>query len=507
MSAVVGMVDFTPGLNLAGQLPILERMTTALQHRGIGSVGLWARGPAALGQRGSLGGAGSQPYCRTLAGHTYWLVLDGMLTNRDALLADCRGPLEPGAQDDADILLAAWCLWGAAMVQRLEGAFALALWDETVQTLFLARDALGLRTLYYHEQPQQLLFASQPAALLAHPQVSSRMQAAQAARLLCPSLRAGSSNFFSDLEELPAGCALSFDASGCQMTRYFCLQAHPAVPFEPARWTVPEGVMPIQIQSLHAQPAWNTTVQGQLDGWALAQRMVDATLCEELPDVAWTDCYLLEAVRALPPQVETLALGAEWPLLCSGESAVLPAPYFDFLHKPALLCDYVAQGVAAKLQLEQRQRAAATQLRRDCPLHPTDPAPLQQLRRRRYRLLCQEAPLFFQRLERLTGRNLLPMGWSPDAAQAFYDHSEAFPALSAPSPSLPSAVQSAFHGELLRQAQCITRRADARLWGLLDPIRVRDGLKQAQKSGQSAFVCALLALHWFLEQHHVALEI
>jgi asparagine synthase (glutamine-hydrolysing) len=73
-------------------------------------------------------------------------------------------------RSDTEVIVHAWEQWGEACVQRFRGMFAFALWDRNKQTLFLARDRLGVKPLYYaHLRDGQLLFASELKALVAHP--------------------------------------------------------------------------------------------------------------------------------------------------------------------------------------------------------------------------------------------------------------------------------------------------------------------------------------------------
>jgi asparagine synthase (glutamine-hydrolysing) len=72
-------------------------------------------------------------------------------------------------RSDTEVIVHAWETWGAACVERLRGMFAFALWDEARQTLFLARDRLGVKPLYYAELSDgQWIFASELKGLLAH---------------------------------------------------------------------------------------------------------------------------------------------------------------------------------------------------------------------------------------------------------------------------------------------------------------------------------------------------
>jgi len=78
------------------------------------------------------------------------LVADARIDNRDELIRALDGERMPHDPTDADLILAAFQRWGERSPERLLGDFVFAVWDKAEQTLFLARDALGGRSLCYH---------------------------------------------------------------------------------------------------------------------------------------------------------------------------------------------------------------------------------------------------------------------------------------------------------------------------------------------------------------------
>ena len=77
---------------------------------------------------------------------------------------------------DTEVVVHAWEEWGAACLDRFNGMFAFVLWDRNQQTLFLARDRIGIKPLYYSVTPDgQLVFGSEMKALTCHPGIERKL--------------------------------------------------------------------------------------------------------------------------------------------------------------------------------------------------------------------------------------------------------------------------------------------------------------------------------------------
>ncbi|MGH9204873.1 MAG: lasso peptide isopeptide bond-forming cyclase, partial [Vicinamibacterales bacterium] len=103
-----------------------------------------------------------QPYCW---GHQAILCWDGRLDNRDELLEQLRDELR-GEDTDAAIVMAAYRRWRRHGIGKLVGDFALAIWDRHDQAVWLARDPVGTRTLYYHVDAERVIWSTDLGALL-----------------------------------------------------------------------------------------------------------------------------------------------------------------------------------------------------------------------------------------------------------------------------------------------------------------------------------------------------
>ncbi|MCT6902882.1 MAG: asparagine synthase (glutamine-hydrolyzing), partial [Lactobacillus sp.] len=130
-------------------------------------------------------------------------------------------------QSDTEVLLTAYIEWKEQCVEFLNGIFAFGIWDEQTQSLFLCRDRLGVKPLYYTEQQEGVLFASEVKALLAHPTVQACVNVEGLASMMAvgPS-RAPGKTLFQNIEELRPGYAMRFSREeGLRKWPYWQLQS------------------------------------------------------------------------------------------------------------------------------------------------------------------------------------------------------------------------------------------------------------------------------------------
>ena len=151
---------------------VLKRMTDAIAHRGPDGEGQWIEGDVGLGHRRlaiiDLSPAGRQPMIS--ADHRYVLSYNGEIYNYREL----RTELEAEgywfrSESDSEVVLYALAHWGADALLRLNGMFAIALWDRKERQLLLARDRYGIKPIYYTRQGDRFSFASEQKAILTHP--------------------------------------------------------------------------------------------------------------------------------------------------------------------------------------------------------------------------------------------------------------------------------------------------------------------------------------------------
>ena len=155
--------------------PVLEAMCDSLQHRGPDSGGVWIDEAAgvALGHRRlaiiDLSPTGSQPMHS--ADNRWVIVYNGEIYNYQDLRTELAGLGHSfRGTSDTEVILAGFSQWGVeCTLKKLVGMFAIALWDRQERVLYLARDRMGEKPLYYGWMGRVLLFGSELKALRAHP--------------------------------------------------------------------------------------------------------------------------------------------------------------------------------------------------------------------------------------------------------------------------------------------------------------------------------------------------
>ena len=171
MCGIAGLAgDFVPGL--------VERMNAAQAHRGPDGSGIFERPElqVALGHVRlailDLSDFAAQPMCSPDG--RYVLIYNGEIFNFAELQKELTGEGPGlGSSGDTEVLLRGLIRWGSRFVERLNGMFAFALWDNHEGELLLARDPLGIKPLYYAEpKPGSLIFASEIKAICAHPAIA-----------------------------------------------------------------------------------------------------------------------------------------------------------------------------------------------------------------------------------------------------------------------------------------------------------------------------------------------
>jgi asparagine synthase (glutamine-hydrolysing) len=221
LSGIAGIIRFD-GVPVGPDL--VERMTDAMRFRGPDGIRHRVEGSVALGQCMLRTTPESLEEIQPLANEdgSLALVLDGRVDNRLGL----RHELEVlGAtlrdRSDAELVLRSYETWGRGFLSRIEGDFALVVWDGQARTVICARDRMGNRPLHYHWQPGVLSFASDLCALLALPWVGRDVNEGFLAEVLADEWHSRDETLWTGIHRLVAAHRMVVGAGGTQVERYW----------------------------------------------------------------------------------------------------------------------------------------------------------------------------------------------------------------------------------------------------------------------------------------------
>jgi asparagine synthase (glutamine-hydrolysing) len=157
-------------------------------------------------------------------------VFDGIIYNRNELSVRLADVLPTAS--DPELVLQAYRSWGADLLRRVKGIFALIIWDGTRDVLFGARDPLGVYPLFYAEGGSEVLLSTSVETLVHHPRVSSVVSRIALARHVCHDWLRPDETYFSGVKRVPSGHAMRIARGERRVYRYW----DPAPPDRPMRW-------------------------------------------------------------------------------------------------------------------------------------------------------------------------------------------------------------------------------------------------------------------------------
>ena len=223
MCAIAGIM----GLKITED--IIQKMLETMKRRGPDASGVYCKKDTAL-LHSRLAVVdiknGNQPMHLAWGGEKYTLIYNGEIYNA----AELREELEKIGHmfvgySDTEIVMHAYAQWGAGCLEKLNGIFAFAVWEENKDRLFLARDRIGVKPLFYRIQDNGLLFASEIKTILRHPSVKAQLdpQGAMQIVMLGPGRMPGS-GVFRDIYEIEPGCCAYYEKRKLKIIRYWMLK-------------------------------------------------------------------------------------------------------------------------------------------------------------------------------------------------------------------------------------------------------------------------------------------
>ena len=208
---------------------VLEDMKNSIVHRGPDSDGIRLFKHCGIAHTrlaiiDLLGGI--QPMSRKLDGYSYHIVYNGEIYNTDRLrkkLKNAGWSFVSGS--DTEVILLSFLQYGPGFVNKLDGIFAFAIYDERHKTIYLYRDSFGIKPLFYTVKDNTVIFASEPKGLFKYPGTEAVLDRDGINEVFgMGPARIPGSGIFKGVYEVKPGCYLSCSQYGIKNNCY-CLHA------------------------------------------------------------------------------------------------------------------------------------------------------------------------------------------------------------------------------------------------------------------------------------------
>jgi asparagine synthase (glutamine-hydrolysing) len=209
---------------------LLKQMADAIQHRGPDDEGYYLSGPVGLGfRRLSIIdlNTGHQPISNEDG--TVWIVFNGEIYNYQELrhYLQAKGHVFR-TQTDTEVIVHLYEEFGEACVEKLRGMFAFAIWNDRQKELFIARDRVGIKPLYYWLTDKSFIFGSEIKAILADPEVTPEVLPEMVDRFLTFYYVPGEETLFRNIFKLAPGSYMVVKRGKATIKQYWDLHFEPA---------------------------------------------------------------------------------------------------------------------------------------------------------------------------------------------------------------------------------------------------------------------------------------
>src|SRR5271163_4325003 len=221
MCGIAGILEF--GRDARASATALREMCRVISHRGPDDEGFYSDGSAGIGMRRlsivDVAG-GHQPISNEDG--SLWIVFNGEIYNHLALREQLivRGH-RYNTHSDTETVIHLFEEYGADCVQHLRGMFAFAIWNRNTKTLFIARDRLGIKPLYYKLTSDRLLFGSEIKAVLAHGGIRPEFNRAALPEFLAFGYLSGEESFYDGIAKLLPGHTMTIGPDGQPQIRQY----------------------------------------------------------------------------------------------------------------------------------------------------------------------------------------------------------------------------------------------------------------------------------------------
>lgn len=290
MSGIAGLYRFDGG---AVEQGTVEAMIESIDHRGPDGYGMWLDECVGVGHQ-AMHTTPEAKYA-DLPSEMDGLVItaDCRIDNREELFETLDVPGSRERVPDSRLILEAYREWGVECPERLLGVFAFAIWDVEAERLFLARDQIGIKPLYYHAGASTVVFGSEIKSLLTVPEVPERLNELRVGDYLAGVTEDPENTFYEEVYRLPPAHWMTVSSGGADCEQYWKLDPEREVRFdtdeeyfERFRDLFEEAVR----CRLRTSGEVGTYLSGGLDSSSVtcvARELLDEDDVESLPTFSW----------------------------------------------------------------------------------------------------------------------------------------------------------------------------------------------------------------------------
>ncbi len=221
MCGIAGFHNFH--LDKQERIAILRRMLTRIKHRGPDQSGIYVSDSIGMGSvRLSIVDLSSGTMPISNSDDSLWIVFNGEIFNhielREELLS--KGHIFK-THSDTEVIVHLYEEFGPDFIHKLNGQFSIAIWDKNKEELFLARDRVGIRPLYYTEQEETFIFASEIKSLLEFPGVKPKLSPRAISEYFTFWTSITPNTVFEDIFEVPPGTYMILNKHSKKTTTYW----------------------------------------------------------------------------------------------------------------------------------------------------------------------------------------------------------------------------------------------------------------------------------------------
>lgn len=228
MCGIAGVISFKN--DMRSELKSCELMQKSLIRRGPDQRGVFLSYEAAFAHTRlaviDISG-GRQPMTATVKGENYTIVYNGELYNTQEIRDVLYDDFKLNTRSDTEVVLYSYIKWGAECVNHFNGIFAFAIYDEEKHRVFIARDRIGVKPLFYYEAEDKLIFSSELDSILQNPDIPHEIDENGVAELLllAPGRTAGC-GVIKGVKEVKSGYCGFYDSDGLNLWQYWRLHAY-----------------------------------------------------------------------------------------------------------------------------------------------------------------------------------------------------------------------------------------------------------------------------------------